>query len=245
MIVQFFDRATVAVQSITTAAFTNLSTTFAPVAPAFIFGFAVKDSVSWMGDGMSAAVGIAAALSLEGAGFGAFHIALEGEGWRYKVPAALYLLIGISALVFIKGGDAVLGVIMFGLVALAYSIDAMRRKVRKVSAQKEARDAAKLSAQSSQDELDRELMLLERKAEIELKVKKLAAQERVKLAEIEAKLSPTAVETFQKVPETFPTDWRKLTEAHKAQLAQMDAKEIEAVVGVNRKTAKNWLERLK
>jgi hypothetical protein len=128
--ITFFEKLTAGVATVTGLAFTNLSTTLAPIAPAAIFGFAVADATVWMGATMSMAVGFASAMSLEGVGFSAFHIALERREWWAKIPAVAYLFIGTSALIFIKGGDAMLGIIMFGLVALAYMTDSMRRSTR-------------------------------------------------------------------------------------------------------------------
>ena len=244
MIVSVFDKMTTAVAAITTAIFTNLSTTVAPIAPAAIFGFAVAEAVEWMGGNMSMAVGFAAALALEGVGFSAFHIALEIKAWWAKIPAIAYLVIGIAALIFIKGGDAVLGIIMFALVALAYATDSMRRKVRETKALEKSTKEAESAAQLAEVAAAREVARLESEAERELRKAKLEAQKQVRLAEINAKLSAPAPETFRKLSETFPTDWRKLTDAHKTQLAQMTEQEIAEMVGVTTKTARAWLGKL-
>lgn len=242
--VTLFDKLTTAVAAITTAGFTNLSTTVAPVAPAIIFGSAVRDITAGLGSNTSLAIGAAAAFTLEGVGFSAFHIALERKGWLSKIPAVAYLMIGIIAITAIKGQDAWLGVIMFGMVALAYATDAMRRSA-KADAEKEARKVSRMEAEKEAARLaELEIKRLEAQAEADLKKQKLEAQKAVKLAEISAKVSAPAPESFQKVSESFPSDWRNLTDEHKRRLAQMTRAQIVEACGVTEKTAGSWLERL-
>ena len=244
--ITFFEKLTAGVATVTGLAFTNLSTTLAPIAPAAIFGFAVADATAWMG-GMSTAVGFAAAMSLEGVGFSAFHIALERREWWAKIPAVAYLFIGTSALIFIKGGDAMLGIIMFGLVALAYMTDSMRRSTRERKAAELEERQRRTAEREAARKLDAELLRKDKEDEHALKLARLAAQKEIKILETSQNVRetfPPAPETFQKVPQTFPRDSRRFRPEHWAQLRGMDEADIVLMAGVDVKTARAWLKKL-
>jgi hypothetical protein len=244
--ITFFEKLTTGVATVTGLAFTNLSTTLAPIAPAAIFGFAVADATAWMG-GMSTAVGFAAAMSLEGVGFSAFHIALERREWWAKIPAVAYLFIGTSALIFIKGGDAMLGIIMFGLVALAYMTDSMRRSTRERKAAELEERQRRTAEREAARKLDAELLRKDKEDEQELKLARLAAQKEIKMLETSQNVRESSVpapETFPKVPQTFPRDWRKLSPEQRAKIATMDEADIVLMAGVDVKTARAWLKKL-
>jgi len=58
------------------------------------------------------------------------------------------------------------------------------------------------------------------------------------------KLSETS-QNLQKVSETFPKDWRKLSNTHKLELSEMTVPEIAAAANVTERTAITWSGKLK
>jgi hypothetical protein len=232
-LVQLAERFTAGMAAIVAALFNNLAVAIAPIAPSGIFGYAVYDAtMPTMGHGMALAIAIPAAFSLEATGFTAFHVALERKGWVPKLLPLGYLLIGTGALVFIKGGDAVLGIVMFLLVALSYASLAMRRDASAQKAERTTEQTIAIEERKRQQELDHQL-----------KLARLEAQKEVKLSETSQKLSAPE-ETFQKVSETVPTDWRKLTAKHHAMIRSMSRSQVTETFGVTEKTAGAWHERL-
>jgi DNA-binding transcriptional regulator YiaG len=200
---------------------------------------------------MSTAVGFASAMSLEGVGFSAFHIALERREWWAKIPAVAYLFIGTSALIFIKGGDAMLGIIMFGLVALAYMTDSMRRSTRERKAAELEERQRRLAERNEARKLDAELLRKDKEDEQELKLARLAAQKEIKMLETSQNVresSPPPAETFQKVPETFPRDSRHFQPQHweklRGMVAVMTEAEVATELGVTTKTVQNWKRKM-
>ena len=245
MIVKAVESITLAFAAMTAAVFNNLAIALAPLSPAIYSGHAVADMLEpQMGAWPALMVGVSFALGLESAGFKAFHLAIHEKGWQSKLLPVGYIVLGIAVVVSLKPDAAVLGVVMFLLVALVYSAEAARSAV--VARKAEERFQKLSEAEDRQAELDAQHERESEAARLEadLRLAKLEAQKQVKLAEINAKLSTPAPESFQKVSETFPTDWRKLAPAHKAQLARMTEQQIAETVGVTTKTARAWLEKL-
>jgi hypothetical protein len=107
----------------------------------------------------------------------------------------------------------------------------------------EQRRQAQLAAQRAQ--LERERLAAEN--EQALKLAKLNAQKEVKLLEISQNVresSAPAVESSEKVPQTFPRDSRHFRPEHWAQLRGMDEADIVLMAGVNVKTVRAWLKKL-
>jgi hypothetical protein len=248
MVVSFAERITAGAAAITAAVFSNLSVAIAPVAPSAMFGFAFYDAtVATMGHNMALGVGVAAAFSLEGAGFLSFHTALTEKGVWPKTLPAIYLSIGIGALVLIKGGDAVLGVLMFALVALVYASVAFKRGREARVKESDAQRAERLEQERRNWEAEKERQDKLDKQEYELKMARLTAQKEIKLLESSGKVSqnfPAPVESSGKVSETFPRDSRRFRAEHWEKLRGMDEAEIVLMAGVDVKTARAWLKKL-
>lgn len=231
--VNLFETFMQAISALVASFFSNATLLFAPLTPAMMFGYSVFDSVAAaMGDNLGVMIGIASALTLEGAGYMAFENAGRGKGLARWVPVVGYFAIGVFIVVFVKASGWEIGVAAFTIVALVYYSHS-----QKVALNTQERK----TAQSESVESEREH---------ELKLAKLAAQKEIALAKVSA---PS--ESFQKISEgegklseTFPTDSRRFTAENWAQLRQMldtmSRADVAKTVGVSERTVTNWSSRL-
>lgn len=190
---------------------THLGLWFIPVAPAVVFGYSFYASVvSSVSPNMALVAGIAAALALEIPGVTSAHTALglqaaKAESWKVWACwglVAAYVLLGIGGVVGFEmaGGFAVVGILVFLLMPVAYISLGFSRDLNRLIEQQKAEDKkaeseaeqARLSAEQAQakrDEVDRENREFERRRtmdedrrrhEREMKQDELATEAKIK-----------------------------------------------------------------
>ena len=223
----------------------NLAVFAVPVAPATFFGIAIYDSLFGRLGAYALPVAVVGAAGFEMVGILNGHAMVSlWQAKRYALAGvaglllSLYVVIGLYELGLNIGGLLILvGAIMYVTQGIIGEISShvAGKKAREVSSVEQAKQAR----QDAKDERERTARL-----EHELKLANLEAHKAVKLAGINAQLSPPVQETFQKVSVSFPSDWRTLTDENKAQLRQMAEAEIAEAAGVTPKTARAWMARL-
>jgi large-conductance mechanosensitive channel len=248
VIVKAVENIMVATSMITSLILQNSAIAFMPLVPTIwtgvVFGQAITPMV---GATIGGALGVLLGVTMEGTGMLCFYAAQEERKWHGKIYPALYLASGIVIAVVLKPEYFLLSTMLFGMVGLTYSVAA-----KKIKLQEQKREAAEnkrlaLDARQKQAEQEAELSRREKDAEHERKLAVISAKRDIELAKVAPKVLetfPPAQESFQKVPQTFPRDWRKLSPEQRDQIATMDEAEIVLMAGVDVKTARAWLKKL-
>lgn len=189
-----------AAEAIAHSGFSRLAPALTPLAPAGFFALAAGLGVyektedllpQWAAVSLSIAIGLAAALGLEAAGYKAFGSAINafqaGLGWASFILPALYVIIGIAVVWLVESSQtAVLGTCMFLLSGAVYASRMISDHVNRLE------EAAVAEAQRLEDETKKES---ERETAVEDDQTKWERQQRqlqaerdhaIKLAEIES-----------------------------------------------------------
>ena len=212
---------------------------FTPIAPSSFFGWRVYTVVDEMTSGLwwlSFGSALAAVIGLEAVGILAGHTAIDAIRLK-KYEAGAFAAVVLIAYVVIGVYELwnTIGAIIFLIAPLAYLAVGLREALSEVSHEKKQDTAAKYKARQAQLDAQKEIKL----AEIE--AKKQASIERAKAA------SFTRQDARQDAAQvaTYPADWRQLSAAQKAQLANMPRGEREKhMQDLAARTRRAWHDRL-
>jgi hypothetical protein len=235
----------------------------APFAPAVFFGSLIYAEAleRTNNHNLSLITAVASALALETVGLLAGHTVIRffGEEKKGFGIAAGGILVAYCAIGIIElWGTA--GAIMFFVAFLVYCLIALSDYAERLDHGREKDEKAEATAKKEADEAQRrkeeaEARAAQEAAERQLAQQKLQFEHEERLAQIEAqkavfvakqqaeslgkmqesspKLSPTPLETF--------SDWRKVPEHIKRQLAHLSPEEVSQMYPhITPKTARNW-----
>lgn len=199
----FFDGLFGVVGNILLAFIRRMAPFAVPLAPAFFLAHAVASNASQlMAGAWGTAVGIVAALGLESAGILGAHLTVRLYGrndvkWQLAAAAtAAYLLIGITTIWFLDSTttDAkAVGTAMFSIAGIVYLLIGLEEGERvQVTAVAHAVDRQEqVEDEQRRHQHERDMAQLQHEQQMERD--RLAAQERIKLAEIEAAAQASTV----------------------------------------------------
>lgn len=238
-VTQFFNTLFKTAETVTLSAFEHGAVVVAPICPAFFFGHAIYTAVAelatWQ---LAAAVGVSAAFALEAVGIRAFHNALRlGSAVSYA-PPALYMAIGIGALIVIEGNSdaGVVGVAMFLLTAVLYlTIGISRQATAKVE-----RTAERVTRQY-------ELQVQRDEREHQLKLARIEARKEVQIARNVPNIRQNVPNDVRNVPtnghEQKRSDWRTLSSDERKNMHHRSVADITAQYKIGERAAQKWIQR--
>lgn len=249
----FFDSLFEMIGNILLALIRRLAPFAVPAAPAFFLAHAVAAAASQIeaGSVWGLIVGIVAALGLESAGILGAHLAVQFYGqrdakWQIAAAAtAVYLLIGVSTIWLLDGTNLdakAVGTAMFLIAGIVYlllglsaSAQAAETTVSQAAVYQDQLAAAQRNRQHERD-------MAQLRHEQQMEHERLAAQERIKLAEIEARSiarSVTRSDNGQK-PSSWPSDYRLLSEQQKTAITKLTSGQLQELAGISASTARRW-----
>lgn len=237
---QFADALFGMVGNIITAFISRLAPFIVPLAPAFLFAHSIYGQALAITNDqeVSLVLGVIAAAGLEIVGIMAAHRAVDfysrGEGGKARAAAAItavYLLIGISGIILFENttfNAKVTGVVMFIIAGMVYLLLGLSADSRK--AQQEI-----FAEQKEQGRREEEQIAWKRK--LQLEKMRLAHELKLKRLETKVTINPTVS------PTVVATDWRKLNDNQRTEMANYSTEQIVARYGVSDRTAERWQAR--
>jgi len=225
-----------------------------PVSPAMFFGWKAYAALLILtgSDWLAVPGGILTALGLELVGIFAGHTAIEmyrRHDPRWKLAALImmvYVIIGTTEL-----WSNPIGRVTFLIAALVYLLVGLRHDLEVVllaEASETEKQQAEAKAEKEQKEAwEMEQAAKDREVERQLRLQTEADKTAIQLAKIQAKTTPLnepkLYPDMVTVLDTSKTDWRKLSNAERRQIALLAPEQIVNQFGVSDKTARRWLER--